>query len=224
MAITRTAKGTAVFGATTTATISSVTLETGETLVLCIYAATGNRTITTVTWNGVALTLDASASVSSQRLWVYSLPNVTGATGNISVVLSGTCRGVIIASSLSSAALSPFDKTANASGTSTSPSSGATSTTVQADEILLGFVGNPNSQGGTWSNSFNAGQAASDNTTSASASEGFLVVAATGTYTAAKTGITSSTWLAMIVTYKGLLFVATVPYVLRQAVKRAAYY
>ena len=104
----------------------------------------------------------------------------------------------------------PFDKSSTGTGSGTTPSSGATATTSQADEILIGAVGTEGPDGdaaGTWSNSFNNGQRLG--TTGASAagnvtiSEGYLVVSSAAAYTAAKTGSTSRDWAAAIATYKG---------------------
>jgi hypothetical protein len=59
-------------------------------------------------------------------------------------VTSPLNNGVSVAVSVtefSGAAVSPLDKTASAVGTSMSPSSGATASTAQAGELLVGAIG-----------------------------------------------------------------------------------
>jgi hypothetical protein len=106
-------------------------------------------------------------------------------------------------------AAAPVDQGTAAAGSGTSPSSGAAPTTSQANEILIGAIGTEGPNGdnaGTWSNSFTNGQrlgtaggGAANNST---ISEGYRIVSATGAYTAAKTGITSRAWGAVIATFK----------------------
>lgn len=103
-----------------------------------------------------------------------------------------------------------FDQSSTASAASSSPSSGSTPTTTQADELLIGVVGTRGPDGdsaGTWLNSFNAGPRlgttgggnAEQNVT---VSMGYRIVNSTGSYTAAKTGITGRGWIAGIATFK----------------------
>jgi hypothetical protein len=110
------------------------------------------------------------------------------------------------------AAASQIDQTAVATGSSTSPSSGATSATTQAYEVVIGAIGTEGPGGdtqGSWSNGFQpiaytgtTGGAAAANV---SLSVGYKIVNATGAQTAAKTGITSRQWGAAVATYKGLV-------------------
>jgi hypothetical protein len=110
------------------------------------------------------------------------------------------------------AAASQIDQTATATGSSTSPSSGATSATTQAYEVVIGAIGTEGPGGdtqGSWSNGFQpiaytgtTGGAAAANV---SLSVGYKIVNATGAQTAAKTGITSRQWGAAVATYKGLV-------------------
>jgi hypothetical protein len=104
---------------------------------------------------------------------------------------------------------SPMDQTASDTGTSTSPLSGATSTTAQADELLIGLVGTEGPDGdsaGTWSGSFTAGPrigtTGGDDDSNITISMGYQQVSATGTYSAGKTGITDRDWTALIATFK----------------------
>ncbi len=105
--------------------------------------------------------------------------------------------------------VSTLDQIASGTGTSTSPSSGAASSTTQADELLIGVIGTEGPVGdsaGTWGNSFIAGPRAGTtgdaDDTNITISLGYRIVSATGTYTASKTGITERDWGALIATFK----------------------
>lgn len=76
------------------------------------------------------------------------------------------------------------------------PSSGPTTTV--ANEFLFGMIGYVanTSVSGSWSNGFTAGQAVDKE------EGGYQIVSSTGAYTAAKTGVNSDTWGALIATYK----------------------
>lgn len=203
MTITRTAKGTAAsngaFGGTTV-TLSSVAMTTGDTIVVCTAMANGAE-FSTVKWNGTDLTKIVAG--------IWYLANVTGATGNVVANRSvgNFIGGAITALSLSGVTSSPLDQSATATGTSTSPSSGATATTAQANEILIGSIGHnsgtpTNPQPGSWSNSFTAGQFSENAGTTTCVEDGYLLVSATGAYTAAKTGDDNLAWVASIATFK----------------------
>ena len=95
-----------------------------------------------------------------------------------------------------------------AQGSSTSPSSGASANTAQAEEMLLGFIatGGPASDNaGTWQDSFVNGQREGSGALDFPAmtvSEAYRRVTAIGAYTASKTGITSRNWAAFLVGLK----------------------
>jgi len=97
----------------------------------------------------------------------------------------------------------------NNADTSSNPSSSATATTTQADELLIGVVGIEGPAGdnaGTWENSFltgpRTGTTGGTDDTNITISMGYRVVDATGAYTAAKSGITVRDWAAIIGTFK----------------------
>ncbi len=103
----------------------------------------------------------------------------------------------------------PLDRTGIGTGSNDTPSSGATATTTEANELLVGAVGTEGPDGdasGTWDNSFTAGprrgtsgDAADTNIT---ASMGWRIVLAADAYTARKSGITSRDRAALIATFK----------------------
>lgn len=103
-----------------------------------------------------------------------------------------------------------FDQVASATASNTStPSSGATPTTTQADELLIGVIGTEGPVGdtaGTWQNSFldgpRTGTTVGTADTNITIALGYRVVDTVGTYTAAKTGITARDWGAIIGTFK----------------------
>lgn len=213
MAIVRTAKGTAfaydgdvgVSGVT----LSSVAIANGASIVVVVAAGAGQGVLSSATWNGQALTADLQfVNAGDVRILVLSKHNVTGATGDVVIEMttSDTAAGVMCAAmEVTGLQTSASDTGASAEGTSTTPSSGATGTTAVADELLVGIVGlnaAGAAVGGTWDNSFSDGQSVSDGAAVA-LNEGYRIVAATGTYTASKTGATSGPWAAGIFTYKG---------------------
>ena len=119
-----------------------------------------------------------------------------------------------IASGLDSS--SPYDKSASSTGSSTSPSSGATATLSQADELAFGAVGTEGPRDDT-RGSFTTGTSyVSGNETleftgtiggsaasNISCDSAIEIVSATTAQTAAKTGITSRDWAAVVATFKG---------------------
>jgi len=207
MSIGRTARGTFQSKAgTLTYTLTGVVVgETGSCLVVAIDLDSVGS-VDGVTWGGVAMTLIDSATQG----YVYALPNATAGTADLVVDCTSNSSVYIafVVTEVTGCKVAPVDKFAHASGTSTTPSSGATAALTQKPELLLGFVmtsGPVEDAAGTWSNSFNVGQR--NGTTGGTASlnstvsEGYLVVASTSAATAAKTAITSRAWEAFIVTF-----------------------
>lgn len=187
--------------------LSNISLSAGNALLVCL--VTKGEAVTDVSWNGTALTADASATSASANVYIYSLTNVTAGTGNI-VVSAGTGVKALTANAVSGLATSSMlDKQAAAVGTSTTPSSGITATTTQAAEFLFGCIATNGPDGdaaGSWGSGFQAGQrlgsTGNPTTSNMTASDGFLEVSQTAAYSAAKSGITSSAWAAAIATYK----------------------
>lgn len=116
-------------------------------------------------------------------------------------------------------AASPLDKTKTAVNTSATPSSTDTVATTQAAELLIGGIGTEGPDGdlpGTWNGDTTennqrlgtTGAGAASNITVAAATK---IVAATGTYSADKTGITSRDWAAAIATYKAAVAATSDP-------------
>lgn len=193
--ITRTAKGTNLVANATSCTISSIQMATGDWLIVC--ANSGGAI--TLKWNNISMTRDVFVATENG---IWSLKITNGATADLVATRSGKGHISLIASSVSGLQYNPaFDKSASASGSGTSPSSGATATLSSANEIAFGLVwlGSLAPVGGTWNNGFNDGQALLSNIAT---SEGYLVVNSTASLTAAKTGTTSDSWGCIIATYR----------------------
>ena len=123
-----------------------------------------------------------------------------------------TARAAVVSDFRGILPTSAIDQATTATGTNSTPSSGATGTTSQASELLIGSVGIEGGnydQIGSWENSFtsgprlgtNAGTTTTD-ATDITANHAWKIVNATGAYTATRGGITSRSWAASIVTLK----------------------
>ncbi len=200
---TPTALTAGAFAGANNATIS-LTLATGDFLIVS-YLFNSTRTVSTITWNGIALNQDTSTG-GATRLAISSLYIASGATANLVITLSGTATGAV--QPLKVTGMSPgtaFDKTSTHQDlTSTTPTSNATATTTQANELLIGAIDRIGGAaiGGSWSNSFTDLATKADGTTNAT-NVGYRIVSAAGAYTAAKTGVTSGNYQSTIVTYIG---------------------
>lgn len=108
---------------------------------------------------------------------------------------------------------SPLDKLTSAIGTSTSPSSGACGTLAQTDEVVIGVIGTEGPQedtAGSWTtgDGYVSGNEERQGTTGSGANSNITVhtaaevVSDTTAQTAAKTGITSRDWAAVVATFK----------------------
>jgi len=202
-AATRTAKGE-VFGSGTTLTLAGVSIAQGAGIIVGL-SFDAAVTLTSVTWNALTLASNvAGPGTNGQRGNILSRLNNNAATGSVVATFSGaaTAAAMWVSEYTGIIPAPAIDKTAAAEGTSTTPSSGATAATVQGAELLVGNVGIDGIAAdslGVWINSFTQGQRAAG--TGAIADEGYRVVGATGAYTAAKTGISSRPWQAMIATF-----------------------
>ena len=222
MAITVTTLGTAQNKASADpwTPFSSVALATGDFLVLVVACDDVSGYAHSFTWNGIALTQDvAVVNVGNVLVYILSLYVSSGATGNVVVDWNNSGIPTAMTASLVKAtdiaSSSPFDKTAQSTGANTEPTSTATATLTQADELGIGAVGTEGPDGdtaGTWTTGAGnvsgneqrlgtTGGGAASNITVSSAAE---VLSATTAQTAAKTSITSRDWEAAVATYKGV--------------------
>jgi hypothetical protein len=199
---------------TTLAVSTTADVAAGDDIVITFAMDPTPGTVSVADAWGNTYNLVADVSTTGGiRTLIFAAYNVTALPGGSIVTI--THPNVVARA----AALSVFhglddsgalDQTKTATGSGTTPSSGATATTTQAEELLIGAVGTEGPVGdpvGTWSNSFiagpRAGTALSTADANVTASMGYRVVTVAGAYTAAKTGITSRDWAAAIATFKG---------------------
>jgi hypothetical protein len=95
----------------------------------------------------------------------------------------------------------PLDQTAHAQGSSTTPDSGATATTVSANELLFAATGLPSNYTGTVTAGSGYTMLQQNTNTSSADNEGG-VVTSTGAYAATFSVSTSTNWSAVLATFK----------------------
>lgn len=185
-----------------------IAIVAGDTAIVGIGPATGNFTVTFAK----NVEADNAGNVVTQ-IWSGKVTAVIGA----SVVRAN--NGNADAKTLSVYEISglddtPFDKSASDTGSSTTPSSGATDTLSQADEIAIGAVGvedEVDDMSGTWvtgAGNVSGNEQGTGTNGGGDASNVYIesaaeIVAATTAQTAAMTGIDSTNWGACVATYKG---------------------
>jgi hypothetical protein len=161
------------------------------------------------TYNEVGLALN-SGQLRTYIFAAYDV-NALSAGSDITITASAavTARAAVVSVFRGLADEEPLDQTSTGTGSSATPSSGATSTTTETDELLIGAIGTEGPDGdtaGTWDDSFTAGPRLGTTggtaDTNITVSLGYRIVSATGAYTAAKSDITSRDWAAMIATFK----------------------
>jgi len=187
------------FAADEEGTVSSVTDSAGNTYELATQAV-----------------FDQSGAAAGVRTHIYAAYNVAALPSGSTITInhtSVTARSAAASVFRGLAGSAVVDQTKTATGTSTSPSSGASGTTTQADELLIGAIGTEGphvDSPGVWSNAFTEGPrlgtsygASSGDATDITVTMGWRIVGATGAYTAAKSGLaTSRDWAAAIATFK----------------------
>ena len=152
------------------------------------------------------------------RTLIFAAYNVSALANGSAITVnhtSVTSRAVLVSVFRGLASSNVLDRTQTGTGAgSTAPSSGTTSTTTQADELLIGGIGleGPNYDApSVWVNSFSGswrmgtrfGSSTGGGDTDITAQMGWKIVGATGTYTAQLTSLnTSRDWAAAIATLK----------------------
>ena len=183
--------------------IVGVVTDPNSSLVVSVADPAGN------TYNQVGYVVNSG----SIRTYIFAAYNVNPLPSGSSITITAspavTARAAVVALFSGLADSDVFDQMQTGYGTSTAPSSGATPTTTQADELLVGVVGTEGPDGdtaGAWDGSFLAGPrlgtTGSTADTNLTVSLGYRIVSDTGAYTASKTGITSRDWGAMIATFR----------------------
>jgi hypothetical protein len=189
--------------------------------ILIAFAADPSTNVATVTDNAgntYNMTVDVT-STAKVRTTIFQAHVVTALpAGNPAITVHHdniTARSAVVSVFRGLASSTVLDKTMSAFSTSngTSPSTGATGTTVLADELLVGAIGTEGGHydaPGTWSNAFSQGPRLgtgvgtnSSTATDITTSLGWKIVSAVGAYTAQKQGTGSKPWAAGIATFKG---------------------
>ncbi len=186
--------------------------------ILVAFAADPAATVSSVSdgsGNTYASVVDVTSS-GNVRTFIFAAYNVTALPSGSNITInhaSVTARAAVVSVFRGLANSDVLDQTHTGAGSGTEPASGATSATTQVDELLIGAIGleGPNVDNpGTWLNSFTDGLrrgtsygASSGGDTDVTIGLGWRIVGATGAFTAAKTGLsTSRDWAAAIATFK----------------------
>lgn len=210
-------RGTAQSGATVELVIPAVPALTGSTLIVVLAAASLDPP--DVEWGLIRLQpadefrallgLGPGPALEAATAEVYLAHNVPGGTHDLTVAFPGPTKCAATAAELRNLPASPYDVGAQATGESTAPSSGNAPGTEQPHELLFGAVvtaGPPGDAAGSWQGGFTPGQRVGTNVSPAelnlTVDTAYRVVTAGGIYAAAKTGITSRRWAAMLVALK----------------------
>lgn len=205
-------------GATTTLSSANVTLTAGQSLLLCV--VTTNAAPSAVTWNTSSnMTLDHSVTTGTRDVYIYSLHNPTPGAGPITVTTASSFKAFTSLVVDGLATITPLDRVAGATGTSGTPSTGATATTTEDQEFVFACLGtnsgSATADSGTWQNGFSGsgswirttatGGGGSGTSANVAASTAYQVASSKAAFTAGKTGMTSSEWAIAVATYKGSL-------------------
>src|ERR1022692_3173876 len=121
---------------------TGATAPAGSTIVVAIYTG-GSGGISSVsdganTYTNIALVADGGGDVV--ELWCTANIAAPLASGSTISATGGTSFGFIAAFYLPTALASPLDVHVSGSGSGTSPTSGNTAATAQANEVVIGLV------------------------------------------------------------------------------------
>jgi hypothetical protein len=203
---------------------------TGTTLSVAVPTAgvaAGTSIIVSLAMNPSAGTVSCTDTRSNSYAIDRDIINGSGTTGVRTVILSAhnvlsltsgntiTCTHPSVTARAMSAnqfsgiaSTSARDQTAAATGNSTAPSSGATPTTTQASELLVGTVGveGPSTEtftvGASYTIMGRRGTSGGTATNNITVNPEYRLVTATGAYSAGGTLSVAHRWAAAIVTYK----------------------
>lgn len=174
---------------------------TGNTLVVFVGAAQTISTPTdgTNTYTAVGTTLNF---FSNNRMNIWYAKNVTGGNLTLTLGFGGTVgSGVTIREYSGLDLTSPFDVTNTGSGSNSIPTTSATSTTTQADELVVAMM----SSNATYTGSAGSGYGHYlDNNTSTVSAVGVedKIIAATGAQTGVFGTSTVFNWGAIVATFR----------------------
>ena len=176
----------------------------GNLIIAVVRMSTTSQTVTVTDSAGNSYT-DAVAqpqSADGHQVHVFYAKNVAGGANTVTATFSATNNRPWLAvyeySGLS--ATSPLDRTANAQGSGTAPSSGATATTVSANELVFAALGLPGSYTGTVAAGSGYVLQLQDTGSSRAATEA-AVVTSTGSYAGTFSLSAGTNWTAVVATF-----------------------
>lgn len=171
---------------------------------LLVMGATSTEAITSVTDSNTgtpasAVAITHPSEAASTAIWyVMNCPSGANTVTSNTVGSAPHTNHLLEYSGVATA--SALDQTAtNSAVFNTSGNTGTTGTTAQADELLIGLIGNEGVRTHTWGSSF------TEKTDVANANSGSIaerIVSATGTYAGTATISSNSNWCACIATFK----------------------
>lgn len=184
------------------ATTAGITTTVGNLIVVSLTGSvTGTFSMSDSkgnTWTQIGTSISATPVFTAM---FYSVLTVAGSAHTFSGADSGSLPTLALAiQEYSGVTSTPFDQTAQASGSGGTASSGNTPTTTQALELVVGAMGNFSSlpiAGTGYSNAIAKQDGASSNTTSLESK----LVSATGAYSSTFTNVPSA-WAIFVATFK----------------------
>jgi hypothetical protein len=189
--------------------VSSLTITSGSTLVVCICENSPNRLSSVVYNDGTsnyALTLRVSyIADQNSDVYIYSIDNAEAAAGGGSITITNTqvwVTSMTVYEVTGANTAGAFVKSCAAGARDTARNSGNTATTSQNDEAVIGCIGvdgsfTVNSWDGTATENVQA-----DGTGASYIKSATKIVTSTGTYNVAATLSAKNYWVAAVATFK----------------------
>ena len=146
-----------------------------------------------------------SGSQADGEIWYFANAASIATTGSVTVTVNASSAIAFTVLDLSGASVTPLDKTATSSGTSTTASTGTTATTSQAGEIAVGDIGwngTPSPSGQTVGYSTTAVEQATVSGTAAGEQAAWQLLSTTGPQSYAATLSASVAWTGAIATFE----------------------
>jgi hypothetical protein len=211
-------KGT---GTSISVTVPAAGVKAGNSIIVTFAMDSYTGSVSVSDSKGNTYTLDADVGATGAadkvRTLIFSAHNVAALESGDTITVTHPspidwARRAVSANEFSGLWMtSALDKTSTGEGTSTMPSSGSTTTTSQADELLIGAIGVEGPLGDSFTVGSGYTALARDGTSgevefsNITINAEYRIVSATGAYAADGT-ITDRDWAAAIATYKMLVW------------------
>ena len=176
----------------------------GNLIVVLVRMSSTSQTVTITdsTGNSYVDAVSQAQTSDGHQVHIFYAKNIKAGANTVTATFSATNNHPWLAiyeySGLSTA--NPLDRTAHAQGSSTSPNSGASAITTNANELVFAAAGFPNSYSGTATAGGGYTLQQQDTGTSRAATE-TTIVTSTGTYAGTFTLSTSTNWSAVLATF-----------------------